>query len=132
MPSRPVLLVLAAGVPLALGSCGLFRLPVRAVGAVVEGGAYAGKTIGKSAAKPFAKTPEEKEEAAKKKAAEDQKKLDEKRAKLREDTDRHAAAQKNANAAPPDPANPGLVPDPAAIPDLPAAPDTLPPLPEGY
>ena len=134
MRLRPALYLLAATIPLALGSCGLLRLPVRAVGAVVEGGAYAGKAIGKSAAKPFAKTPEEKAEAAKKKAEEDKKKLEEKRAKLREGTDRHAADQKKAGAETPVESLP--VPDVPPVPedylDIPADPNALPPPPEGY
>ena len=134
MRLRPALYLLAAAIPLALGSCGLLRLPVRAVGAVVEGTAYAGKSIGKSAAKPFAKTPEEKAEAAKKKAEEDKKKLEEKRAKLREGTDRHAADQKKAGAETPVESLP--VPDVPPVPedylDIPADPNALPPPPEGY
>jgi hypothetical protein len=133
MRTRPALFLLAAALPLILPSCGLFRLPVRAVGAVVEGGAYAGKTIGKSAAKPFAKTPEEKAEAAAKQAAEDQKKLDEKRAKLREDTDRHAADQRKAGAETPVESLPvpEVPPLPGESPGIPAGPDELPPPPDG-
>jgi hypothetical protein len=135
MRHRPVFYLLAAGIPLALGSCGLLRLPVRAVGAVVEGTAYAGKTIGKSAAKPFAKTPEEKAEAARKKAEEEQEKLEEKRAKLREDTDRHAADRNKSGTETPVETLP--VPDVPPVPedylDIPADPNALPPPPpEGY
>ena len=133
MRLRPASFLLAAVLPLALSSCGLFRLPVRAVGAVVEGGAYAGKTIGKSAAKPFAKTPEEKAEAARKEAAEEQKKLEEKRAKLRGDTDRYAADRQKAGAETPVESLP--VPDvpplPGESPGNPAGPDYLPPPPDG-
>ena len=134
MPPRPVLFLLTAGIPLALSSCGLLRLPVRAVGAVVEGTAYAGKTIGKSAAKPFAKTPEEKAAAARKKAEEDKKKREEKRAKRREDTDRHDADLKKAGSETPVESQP--VPDVPPVPedylDIPADPNALPPPPEGY
>jgi hypothetical protein len=134
MRLRPFLFLLTAGIPLALGSCGLLRLPVRAVGAVVEGGAYAGKTIGRSAAKPFAKTPEEKAEAARKKAEQEQEKLDEKRAKLREDTDRYAADRNKAGTETPVESLP--VPDVPPVPedylDIPADPNALPPPPEGY
>ncbi len=134
MRLRPALFLLAAGIPLALASCGLLRLPIRAVGAVAEGTAYAGKAIGKSAAKPFAKTPEEKAEAAKKKAEEDKKKLEEKRTNLREGTDRHAEGQKKAGAETPVETLP--VPDVPPVPedylDIPADPNALPPPPEGY
>lgn len=133
MRLRPASFLLAAGLPLVLTSCGLLRLPVRAVGAVVEGGAYAGKTIGKSAAKPFSKTPEEKAEAAKKEAAEEQKKLDEKRAKLRGDTDRYAADRQKAGVETPVESLP--VPDvpplPGVSPGNPDGADYLPPPPEG-
>lgn len=133
MRSRPALCLLAAGLPFVLPSCGLFRLPVRAVGAVVEGGAYAGKTIGKSAAKPFAKTPEEKAEAARKEAAEEQKKLEEKRAKLRADTDRYAADQQKSGTETPVESLPvpEVPPLPGESPGSPARLEDLPPPPEG-
>lgn len=135
MRLRPVLLLLTAGIPLVLGSCGLIKLPFRVAGAVVEGTATAGKVIGRSAAKPFAKTPEEKAEAAKKKAEEEQKKLEEKRSKLREDTNRYAADQKKAGTETPVESQP--VPEVPPVPedylDIPADPNALPPPPpEGY
>jgi hypothetical protein len=126
---RTVPFLLTLGFPLVLGGCGLLKLPVRMAGAVVEGTASAGKTIGKSAAKPFAKTPEEKAAAAKKKAEEEQQKLREKRAELREDSDRHAADQRKAAAV----ETPEVPPVPEAYLDLPADPNALPPPPpEGY
>lgn len=134
MRLRLVLSILASGIPLALGSCGLIKLPFRVAGAVVEGTASAGKVIGKSAAKPFAKTPEEKAEAAREKAEEDKKKLEEKRAKLREDTDRHAADVKKAGTETPVESQP--VPEVPPVPedylDIPADPNALPPPPDGY
>jgi hypothetical protein len=134
MPCRPVLFLLIAGIPVVMSSCGLIKLPFRVAGAVVEGTAYAGKTMGKAAAKPFAKTPEEKAEAAKKKAEEEQKKLDEKRAKLREESDRYAADRNKAGTETPVETLP--VPDVPPVPedylDIPADPNALPPPPEGY
>ena len=134
MRLRPALFLLAAAIPLALGSCGLIKLPFRVAGAVVEGTAEAGKMMGSAAAKPFAKTPEEKAEAAKKKAEEDKKKLEEKRSKLSEGTDRHAEGQKKAGAETPVESLP--VPDVPPVPedylDIPADPNALPPPPEGY
>ncbi len=134
MRLRPVLFLLAAGIPLALVSCGLLKLPFRVAGAVVEGTAEAGKMMGSAAAKPFAKTPEEKAEAAKKKAEEDKKKLEEKRTNLREGTNRHAEGQKKAGSETPVETLP--VPDVPPVPedylDIPADPNALPPPPEGY
>lgn len=133
MPPRPALFLLAAAIPLALGSCGLLKLPFRVAGAVVEGTAEAGKMMGSAAAKPFAKTPEEKAEAAKKKAEEDKKKLEEKRTNLREGTDRHAESQKKTGTETPVETLP--VPDVPPVPedylDIPADPNALPPPPEG-
>ena len=134
MRLRPALFLLAAGIPLALGSCGLIKLPFRVAGAVVEGTAEAGKMMGSAAAKPFAKTPEEKAEAAKKKAEEDKKKLEEKRTNLREGTDRRAEDQKKAGAETPVESQP--VPEVPTAPedylDIPADPNALPPPPKGY
>jgi hypothetical protein len=136
MRTRHVLFLLSAGLPFGLGSCGLLRLPVRVAGSVVEGTAEAGRMMGSAAARPFTRTPEEKAAAAKKKAAEDEEKLQEKRAKLREGTDRHAADRQKAASelelpaeGSPDPANP---PVPDDYLDIPADPDALPPPPVDY
>jgi hypothetical protein len=134
MRYRPVFIPLATGILLSLSSCGLVRLPFRVAGAVVEGTAEAGKMMGKAAAKPFAKTPEEKAEAAKAKAEEDEKKRKEKKAGLKAETDQHSEATRKANEAGPAgiPAGPDEVPADDYIPLPPEDPDNLPPLPEGY
>jgi hypothetical protein len=135
MRSRPALFLLSAGIPLALGSCGLLRLPVRVAGAVVEGTASAGKTIGRSAAKPFARTPEEKAAAAKEKAEKDDKKREENEAKVRAQTDRHSAATRQENPAAPAEIPAAPVNEPLPDDSLPLPydnPDALPPPPEGY
>lgn len=135
MRLRPALFLLSAGIPLALSSCGLLRLPVRVAGAVVEGTANAGKTIGRSAAKPFARTPEEKAAAAKEKAEKDEEKRKVNEAKVRAETDRHSAATRQENPAAPAEIPAAPVNEPLPDNSLPLPydnPDALPPPPEGY
>ena len=134
MRHRLALLPMATGILFSLSSCGLVRLPFRVAGAVVEGTAEAGKMMGNAAAKPFAKTPEEKAAAAKAKAEEDEKKRKEKEAGLKAETDQHSAATRKANESAPAgiPAGPDEVPADDYLPLPPEDPDNLPPLPEGY
>ncbi len=91
-------LFLLLPVTMLLPGCGLIKLPFKAVGAVVEGTAYVGKTTTKA----FSDTPEEKAAKAKEKAAKEKKKADEEKAKRKAEVNQHAdAVEKSNNDVPP-------------------------------
>ncbi len=115
-------LVLLAALP----SCGLVSAPFKVAGAVVDGTAY----VGKKAAAPFKKTPEEKAQAEKEKAA--------KEAKEKKEAAEKAAKQGGQPQVPgttvpqPQPAPPPLPESEGQVPAndfLPKSPDELPPPP---
>jgi hypothetical protein len=96
MRFRPLIILLP--VTVLLPGCGLIKLPFKAVGAVVEGTAYVGKTTTKA----FSDTPEEKAEKAKEKAAKEKQKADEEKAKRKAEVNQHAdAVEKSKNDLPP-------------------------------